>query len=95
MYNSALSAYVRTGLEIVGVVRAEKAGTRSSQQGLQSGSNSILALYIPECLALGHTGKGTAASLSQQGGVVSEQLSSQSEQGKRSLSCGLKIEGGW
>lgn len=73
MYNSALSAYVRAGLEIVGVVRAAGAGTRSPQQGLQSRSDGVSGLYIPECLALGHPGKGTAASLSQRGGVVSEQ----------------------
>lgn len=78
MYNSALSAYVRAGLEIErGAVGADRSGTRSPRLRLQSRLNEISGLYIPECLALGHPGKGTSASLSPLGGVVSEPLSDQ------------------
>lgn len=77
MYNSALSAYVRTGLETEGAVGTGGAGTRSPQLRLHSRSNETSGLRLPECSALGHPGKGTAASLSGRGGVVSEQLSGQ------------------
>lgn len=56
---------------------ANRAGTRSPRLWQQSRLNEISRLYIPECLALGNPGKGTAASLSPRGGVVSEPLSSQ------------------
>lgn len=83
MYNSALSAYVRAGFgnrKGGGALGADRAGIRSPRLRLQSRLNEISGLYIPECLALGHPGKGTAASLSTLGGVVSEPLSDQWEQ---------------
>lgn len=65
MYNSALTAYVRAGLEIVGVVRAEREmGLVVHGEPQRSRWNRLLELFIPECLALGHPGKATATSLS-------------------------------